>query len=107
MRTSKLEQVATYVILAVFTLFALFPIVGILLSSIAPAEDAIGGFSLLWALRWRAGGIATATPRRFWLVSAEIAAVGLCWAGLLLHLMPAVSAPQQLLLVGEAEVHRP
>lgn len=51
MRTSRLEQVATYTILGVFTLFALFPIVGILLSSVAPPQDAVGGFSLPSAVR--------------------------------------------------------
>ena len=58
----------------------------------------IGGFALVWGLRWHAGAPPAATRRRFWTVSAEIAAVGLCWAGLLLHLMPAAAPPQQLLL---------
>ncbi|MQA04154.1 MAG: ABC transporter permease subunit [Streptosporangiales bacterium] len=51
MRTSRLEQVATYTILGVFTVFALFPIVGILLSAVAPPEDALGGFSLPSSVR--------------------------------------------------------
>lgn len=46
MKTSRAEQVATYTILGIFTVIALFPIVGILLSAVAPAEDAIGGFSI-------------------------------------------------------------
>lgn len=46
MKTSRIEQLATYVILVVFTVIALFPLVGIALSAVAPPEDAIGGFSI-------------------------------------------------------------
>lgn len=46
MKTSRIEQLATYVILVLFTVIALFPLVGIALSAVAPPEDAIGGFSI-------------------------------------------------------------
>lgn len=46
MKISAAERVATYVILVAFTIFALFPIVGILLSAVSPPEDMTAGFTI-------------------------------------------------------------
>lgn len=46
MRLSRTEKVVNQVILAIFAVFAVVPLVGVLLSSITPAKQNSGGFSI-------------------------------------------------------------
>ena len=62
----------------------------------------MAGLALLWAMRWHttrgAAMPASATPRRFWAVSGELVCVGLSWGALMIHLLPMVSPPEQMML---------
>ncbi len=57
----------------------------------------------LWTARWwrtrQLPEAREATARQFWLVNAEVAAFGLAWAALMLHLLPVVTVEDQMVLV--------
>ena len=63
----------------------------------------MGGLALLWSARfWRVKqrGIADAVPpTQFWLITAEVIGFGLCWAVMVLHLMPQAGIGAQALLM--------
>ncbi len=79
------------------------------LRSIAPFEflagwgAIMGGLALLWTIRFRdvrrRGEASEVSPRLFWLITAEVCAFGVCWAGLVLHLLPMADIESQALLV--------
>ncbi len=52
----------------------------------------MGGLALLWTLRFRdirrRGELTAVSRRHFWLINAEVTAFALCWAVLVLHLLP-------------------
>ena len=62
----------------------------------------IGGLAGLWTLRWlrnrRLGVPRHASPALFWTISAEVACFGIAWAALMLHLLPMVTAENQIIL---------
>ena len=64
---------------------------------------AMAALAGLWLLRWRRnqrhGHPATATTRQFWLVSAEVAAFGVCWSGLIAHMLPNAGFEYQAVLL--------
>ena len=70
----------------------------------------LGGWGLavtclaaVWLLRWndarRNGDPLTVTRRQFWLVSAEVAVFGVCWAAMIAHLLPAAQFDHQAVLL--------
>lgn len=63
---------------------------------------ALTGLGLVWLLRCldkrRRPGLESATPRQFWMVTAEIMLFALGWAWLTLRLMPAAGMEAQLML---------
>ncbi len=73
------------------------------LAALAPWLAGIAALLGMWAWRGfsrrRTGPPPTATEGRFWRVTAEIFAFGLCWAGLLFALLPALPADGQAVLV--------
>jgi diguanylate cyclase (GGDEF)-like protein len=64
---------------------------------------AIAALIALWMLRSRAparrGEQTDASQRQFWMISGEVIAFGLCWAALMLHLLPQSGPEAQALLV--------
>ena len=52
MRIPRLEKAVDYVILSVFALFALVPLVGVLLSAVTPSEENEGSFSIPSTVRF-------------------------------------------------------
>ncbi len=70
----------------------------------------LGGWALamsclasLWLLRWRDarryGEPAAATRRQFWLINAEVAAFGVCWSAMIVHLLPVAAFDNQAALL--------
>ncbi len=63
----------------------------------------MGAIAVLWTLRWRAisarGEASEVNLRQFWAISAEVAAFGLCWAVMVLRVMPTADPAMQALLV--------
>ena len=63
----------------------------------------MGGLALLWTLRFRrvrrCGEALEVSLRYFWLISAEVAAFGVGWASLQLHLLPLADVNAQALLM--------
>jgi diguanylate cyclase (GGDEF)-like protein/PAS domain S-box-containing protein len=63
----------------------------------------MGGLALLWSARFlavRRRGMAEAVPvRQFWAITAEVIGFGLCWAVMVLHLMPQADSEAQALLM--------
>ncbi|PZN93650.1 MAG: diguanylate cyclase [Alphaproteobacteria bacterium] len=63
----------------------------------------MGGLALLWTLRFRGvarrGDAIEASREMFWSVSAEVGAFGVCWAALVLHMLPLAALDAQALLV--------
>ncbi len=63
----------------------------------------MGGLALLWSLRFvhirRRGEAEVASQRRFWTINAEMAAFGLCWSMLVMHLMPLSGVEGQAMLM--------
>ena len=63
----------------------------------------MGGLALLWILRFRdvarRGQVSEASPQMFWSVCAEVVVFGVCWAAMVLHLLPTAPLPAQALLI--------
>jgi diguanylate cyclase (GGDEF)-like protein len=72
-------------------------------AALAPWLAGFAGLSLMWSLRairrGPAGAPDTASHGRFWRVTAEISALGLCWAGMLFALLPVLPADDQAVLL--------
>lgn len=74
-------------------------------AALAPWLAGVAGLSLLWSLRVIGARRRGAPPQRsasrlrFWQVTAEIAALAWCWAGLMRVLLPAVDAAGQGVLL--------
>jgi diguanylate cyclase (GGDEF)-like protein/PAS domain S-box-containing protein len=64
---------------------------------------AMGGLALLWSLRTltvrRRGSQDNISAARFWAISAEFIAFGVCWAVMVVHLMPHAETEQQAMLM--------
>ena len=63
----------------------------------------MGALALLWTVRFgkvrRRGEASEAGTRLFWMVTGEVAAFGLCWAALLVHLLPRAGVDAQAMLM--------
>ncbi|GGE01318.1 GGDEF domain-containing protein [Polymorphobacter glacialis] len=63
----------------------------------------MGALALLWTLRFsqvrRRGAAAEVSQHYFWAISAEVAAFGVCWSALTIHLLPSAEVDAQALLV--------
>ncbi len=63
----------------------------------------MGALAVLWTIRFssvsRHGEPTEVSAATFWLISAEVAAFGICWAALMVHLLPMVSIETQTLLL--------
>ena len=70
---------------------------------LAPWGAAMGGLAVLWSVRFvhvrNRGEAEMASQRLFWIVTAEVAAFGLCWSTLVMHLMPVASVEAQAMLM--------
>lgn len=64
---------------------------------------AMAGLAVVWILRFRQvrrrGEAAAVSHGYFWAINAEVIAFGLCWAALMLHLLPRAGIEAQALLV--------
>jgi diguanylate cyclase (GGDEF)-like protein/PAS domain S-box-containing protein len=61
------------------------------------------GLALLWSVRFihirQRGEVDIASQRLFWTINAEVAAFGVCWSALVLHLMPLSDIESQAILL--------
>ena len=104
-RASQLDQLARNL---PFNLVLLGANMAVLLSSfgtavafaaLAPWLAGIAGLSLWWSVRALAAGKVDGDPRLLWRITAEFGLLGLCWAGLVATLMPALPAAAQAVLM--------
>ena len=72
-------------------------------AQLAPALAGMAGLALMWSLRAarrrHSGAPATASRQRFWRVTAELAALGLCWAVMVAVMLPVLPADEQTVLM--------